>query len=447
MVRDLTVGNPLRKILGFCLPILAGSLFQQVYFITDCIIVGHYLGVASFAAVGSTTALNLLVLGFGLGACSGLSIPVAQYVGAGDVKSLRRAAINGLYLIVILSVLMAVVMSFLSRPILLLLGTPADLLDEACRYISTAFVCAFAVLLFNLVISYLRSVGDSRTPLLYLILACALNVLLDLLFIAVLHTGVEGVAWATALSQLLSLLLCLRTIYRHFPILCLTKEEARPSFTEMGKLCRIAVPMGLQFSFTAVGSIFVQSAVNGLGAAAVAATTAVNRVQAVLLAALESSGVAMATFASQNHGAGSLDRVRSGVKQATLVFSAYCIVVFFVNYFLASSLAEVFLSRTEVEIHALVSKQLFLASFFYIPLALIYMFRNTLQGLGCTNAVMITGLLETTGRILMSLLFVPQFGFTAVCFASPLAWVMADAFLLPTYLRTMRKLHPRLPAA
>lgn len=439
MVRDLTTGNPLRRILEFCLPVFIGNLFQQVYNMADSIIVGNYLGVEAFAAVGSTGALNFLVLGFALGLCSGLCIPLAQAFGAGDIKALRQAEAHGLYIAGAVSLVIGVVMWISTRPILQLLQTPENILEDASLYLSIVFAGSFSIILYNLLAGFMRALGDSRTPLLYLVVACITNILLDLLFIAVLHMGVEGAALATVIAQLLSGLLCLRAIRRHFPILHFTRKDARLSWPLVGRLTGIGLPMGLQFSITALGTIVLQTSVNGLGSGAVAAMSAGSKVMGVLGIPLEAAGISMATFTSQNWGAKRLDRVRTGIWQMTLVSAAYCLVALVIARLWGSNLAEIFLDRNQRDIHILIQQYLGINSLYLIPLMLVFVYRNALQGLGYTNAAMGAGLLEMVGRIAIVAFLVPVFGFAAACYAGPVAWILADLLLVPVFIVALRR--------
>ncbi|MEA5015611.1 MAG: MATE family efflux transporter [Candidatus Limiplasma sp.] len=440
MVRDLTVGPPLRRVMSFCLPILVGSLFQQAYAIVESILVGKYLGVEAFAAVGSTGPMNTLILGFGLGFASGLCIPIAQHFGAGDVRALRRAEANGLYLLALICALMALFMTFLTRPILVLFNTPANLLEDAVTFIGLTFKGSFAMLFYSLFLGYMRALGDSKTPLLFLILACILNILLDLLFIGMLHTGVEGAAWATILSQLIAALFCVRTIRKHVPILYLTKEDAKPSLKEMLSLCRTSIPLGLLFSLVAIGSVVIQSAVNSLGSDAVAALSANGKVQNALLAPLDAAGVGLATFVSQNYGARRFDRIRQGIRQSTLLFFGYCAFAFAINFFFGCAISELFVDRSQTAIHGLVRQLLMTNSYFFVFITLIYIYRYAMQGLGFSNVVMASGLLETAGRMIAGLLLLAPLGFTAICLASPIAWTLSAVFLFPMYIHAIRKL-------
>ena len=444
MVHDLTSGSPLRRILSFTFPILIGNLFQQFYNIVDSIIVGKYLGVEAFAAVGSTGALNGLVLGFAVGICGGLCIPIAQNIGAGDIKQLRRAVAHGVYITAAVSIVISVVMLFCTKPLLIFLKTPENIVDDAAQYLTILFAGSSTMMMYNLLAGYIRALGDSRTPLYYLMIACLLSAVLDLLFVGTLGMGVAGAAWATVFSQFLSGLLCLRAIKRNFPILHFTRDDAKFSFPLCLKLCRASVPVGMQLFITSIGSITLQTAVNGLGSAAVAAMSAGGKVQGVIVLPIDSTGGAIATFASQNYGARRIDRVRTGMRQIMMACAGYSLIALLIAQLWGMEFAKIFLNNSETEIHGLVQTYFSINSFFYIPLSLIYVYRNALQGLGYANAAMGSGILEMIGRAGVSVLLVGTFGFTAACFSNPAAWTMAGLFVLPMYGWVSKKLQRSL---
>ena len=440
MLQDMTTGSPIKRILTFCVPLLIGNLFQQFYNLADSVLVGRILGVNSFAAVGSTGALNFLVLGFALGICSGFAIPIAQSFGAGDEDEVRRRTGQLIWLGLAFSALITLIAALWTEDILRITQTPAEIFDEAYRYIHIIFLGAGATILYNLSSGVLRALGDSRTPLYFLIGAALINIVLDVVFMQLLGTGVEGAAYATVLSQLLSGVACVVYMWRRVPMLRLSREDVRPDARRLGLIAGIGVPMGLQFSITAVGSIMVQSAVNGLGTAAVAAVSAGSRVHNVVAAPLDSSGVAMATYCGQNLGAKDLQRLRKGVQGMTLVAFAYCAAAFIFNYFAGSAVASVFLGGAEASILADVHTYLTINGAAYPLLAIIFIFRNGLQGMGFSNQAMAAGLAELLARALVAFGLVGAFGFTAVCCANAAAWVAADMLLLTLYRVEMHKL-------
>ena len=446
MTHDMTTGSPVKRILAFCVPLLIGSLFQQFYNLADSFLVGRILGVNAFAAVGSTGALNFLVLGFALGICSGFSIPIAQSFGAGDDAEVRRRAGQLIWLGLLFSALITIFAATWTDDILRITRTPAEIYDEAYRYIHIVFLGAGATILYNLTSGVLRALGNSRTPLHFLMVAASVNVVLDVLFMKVLGMGVEGAAYATVLSQSLSGAACLVFIVLREPLLRLGRDDVRPDLRRMRMIAAVGVPMGLQFSITAIGSIMVQSAVNSLGTAAVAAVSAGTRVHTLVSAPLESCGITMATFCGQNLGAKKLDRIRSGVNSIMVMCLIYCAAAFAFNYFLGSVVASFFIDGANEEILADVHRYLTANGAAYPMLAVIFVFRNGLQGMGYSSQAMGAGLAELVARALVAFGLVGRFGFAAVCFANVAAWLFADVLLLSLYHVELRALSRRWTA-
>jgi putative MATE family efflux protein len=426
-------------------PLLIGNLFQQFYNLADSILVGRILGLNAFAAVGTTGALNFLILGFATGCCSGLAIPIAQSFGAGDLENVRRRTAQLVWLGFGLSAIIRFICFFWTDDLLRVMNTPAEIFEDAYRYIFIVFMGVGATMLYNLSSAVLRSLGDSRTPLHFLIAAALVNVVLDILFMQYLHFGVEGAAWATVLSQLASGLACLVYMMKKIPVLNLHHDDMKPDWRRMGYLAAIGVPMGLQFAITAVGSIILQGAVNGLGAQAVAAVSAASKVHNVVAAPLETCGIAMATYCGQNLGAGQYSRIRRGIWSTTAAAMIYCALAFVFNYSAGRAVATLFVSPSEVMILQDVQKYLVIQAVFYPMLAIIFIFRNGLQGMGYSNQAMMAGVSELIARALVSFGLVGSFGYLAVCYANPAAWLFADGVLLVLYARVMRRLEPVRP--
>ena len=445
MTRDMTTGSPLKSILRFCVPLLIGNLFQQFYNLADSILVGRILGLNAFAAVGTTGALSFLILGFATGSCSGLAIPIAQSFGAGDLESVRRRTAQLVWLGFGITAIIRLICFFWTDDLLRLMNTPAEIFDDAYRYIFIVFMGVGATMLYNLSSAVLRSLGDSRTPLHFLIAAAVVNVILDILFMKYLHFGVEGAAWATVLSQLASGIACLVYMAKKIPVLNLHHDDMKPDWKRICYMAAIGVPMGLQFAITAVGSIILQGAVNGLGAQAVAAVSAASKVHNVVAAPLETCGIAMATYCGQNLGAGQYARIRRGIWSTTAAAMIYCALAFVFNYSAGRGMATLFVSPSEVMILQDVQKYLVIQSVFYPMLAVIFIFRNGLQGMGYSNQAMMAGVSELIARALVSFGLVSSLGFTAVCYANPVAWLFADGVLLILYARVMRRLDPIRP--
>ena len=352
MVRDMTHGSPIRLIAGFWFPMLVGNLFQQVYSLVDSVIVGRYVGVDAFAGISATGSLNFLILGLLLGMCSGCAIPVAQAFGENNPHRMRKFYANAIYLCGGAAVVMSVATVLLARSILRWIGTPADIMDQAYSYIVYIFGGMTATMLYNLSSGVLRAVGNTRTPLYFLILSCAVNVGLDFLCVLGLGMGVTGAAVATVASQLLSGALCMRLIFKNYDVLRVHGEEWHLDMACMRRLCAIGLPMGLQFSITAIGSLIMQTAVNGLGSGAVAAIGAASKVYMVFCCPFDAIGATVATWCGQNLGAGRIDRVRVGARESLLVMSVYAAAMLFVTRALGRRLIGLFIPAVEAGVLA-----------------------------------------------------------------------------------------------
>lgn len=440
MVRDMTTGNSAKQILKFSLPLLIGTVFQQFYNMVDSIIVGKFLGTQPFAAVGMTGSITFFVLGLVFGACSGFAIPVAQDFGAHDEAGVRRCVANIIHIGVIFGLVMTLATTLLTRQILVWMDTPEELMQDAYDYLFWIFLGIGSLMLYNLLAGILRSLGDSTTPLIFLILSSLLNIGLDVLLVWTLNVGVKGAAIATVIAQLISGLGCLVFMIRKFPMLRLTRKDLRPDLPTIRRLSGIGFPMGLQFSITAIGSIILQKSVNALGTTIIASVSAAAKVQNLVVSPMDAFGVSMATFAGQNYGAGKIGRVRRGVRQVFWMLTAYSLLALGIVYFSGSTIALLFVDASETEILACTQHFLIMNGLFYIPLGVIYVLRNTLQGVGFSKIAMLSGLFELVARSVMGLFVVPKFGFNAVCLAHPTAWIMADLILIVLYLILMKRL-------
>ena len=440
MVRDMTHGSPTKLILSFWFPMLLGNLFQQVYNLADSIIVGRFVGVKAFAGVSATGSLNFMILGFLLGMCSGCAIPVAQAFGEGDPHRMRKYFANALYLCGGLAAVMSVATVLAARPILRWIGTPEDIMDQAYGYIVYIFGGMLAVMLYNLSSSVLRAVGNTRTPLCFLVLSCVVNVGLDLALVVGMGMGVTGAAVATVAAQLLSGLLCLRVIFSKYDVLRIRGEEWKPDAACLGRLSGIGLPMGLQFSITAIGSLIMQTAVNGLGTVAVAAIGAGSKVYTMFVCPFDAMGATVATWCGQNLGARRLDRVRQGVRISMLSMTVYAVVALFAVRLVGRTMIGLFIDSGETAVIDRAVQYLNMVVLFFIPLLTIFVLRNGLQGLGYSRIAMFAGLFELAGRAFVAFALVGPYGFDGAILANPAAWIMADALLIPAWLHTVRAL-------
>ncbi len=443
VTKDMTEGSPSRLMLGFFFPMLFGMLFQQFYNMMDTIIVGKYLGVQALASVGATGSVNFMIIGFCMGVCIGFAIPVAQKFGEKNRKLLRKFTANGAWLAGIFAAVMTVIVCILCRPILELMNTPEDIIDGAYSYIFVIFLGIPATYLYNMVSGIIRSLGDSRTPLIFLVFSSLLNIGLDLFTILVMDMGVAGAAWATVIAQAVSGVGCLIFMIKRFEILHMTKEEAKPDGNIMKILCGMGIPMGLQYSITAIGSVILQTAVNGLGSMAVAAVTAGSKISMFFCCPFDAFGSTMATYGGQNIGAKKLGRISAGLKSASIMGSVYAVAAFAVLTLFGTSIGLLFLNQDQTEILGQVHQFLIVNSAFFIPLAFVNIVRFLIQGMGYSKLAVLAGVCEMAARAFVGFCLVPLFGYTAVCFASPAAWIAADLFLIPSYRKIMKTLRSR----
>ena len=439
-IKEMTEGRIFPQLFYFTLPLLMGNLLQQTYSLVDAAIVGKFLGIDSLAAVGASSSVVFLILGFCNGCCGGFGIPVAQKFGARDYSTMRRCVVVSLQLAAVMSVLLAVATGILCDDILRLMRTPGNIFDEAYIYLLITFIGIPCTFFYNLLSSIIRALGDSKTPFWFLLLAAVLNIALDLFTILVLGWGVAGAAIATVFSQGFSAVLCYLYMIRRFDILRTTPAERRFSKAIARILLSIGVPMGLQFSITAIGSIMLQSANNALGTACVAAFTAAMRIKMFFMCPFESLGIAMATYAGQNYGAGRPERIMQGVKVAALMALAYWIFTFCVLMSASKEIALLFVDASETEILADTALFLHISVSFFPVLGLLCILRYTIQGAGFTNLAMLSGVSEMIARILVSVVAVPAWGYIAVCCGDSTAWVFADAFLIPAFLYVYKKI-------
>lgn len=439
MTKDMTSGSPAKLIFGFAIPMFLGLLFQQFYSMVDTLIVGKFLGVNPLAGVGSTTSLNFMVLGFCMGVCNGFAIPVAQMFGAKEEHRLRRYVTNGAWLCIVFSIVMTLVVVAVCRPVLVLMQTPEEIFEYAYVYIVIVFWGIPCTFLYNILAAIIRSLGDSKTPVIFLAISSGINIVLDLVFVLVFDMGVEGPAIATVLAQGISGIICLWYMYRKFSVLHASREEWRPEFSYMGKLCYIGIPMGLQYSVTAIGTLVLQAAVNGLGAAVVAGVTAGQKINAFIQCPLEALGQTMAPYAGQNMGAEKYDRIGKGLKSAVGMGFAVSVLCFVLAIFFGKQLTILFVDASETTIISYSYQFLLYCTGGYCLLTLVNTVRFTIQGMGFSVFAILSGIMEMIARILAATVVVQMIGFAGTCLAHPMAWLFADVFLIPAFFWCRKK--------
>ncbi len=430
----------MKSIIRFCLPLMVGNLFQQFYNMADIIIVGQFVGKNALSAVGSVGSLNFLVIGSVIGLCTGFTVPVAQRFGAQDVHSLKKYIANIIYTTGVLGVVITVVAVLMTHPLLKILNTPDEIYEDAYNYIVIIFAGIGATILYNILASIVRALGDSKTPLYFLLFSSVLNIILDIFLIAKFNMGVRGAAVATIISQFVSGVLCLVYVKRSFPILHITKETRALDWRCIKNLISNGIPLALQFSITAVGSVMLQSCVNGLGADAIAAVTIGGKTQLMITLPSETIGATMTVFCGQNIGAGKIDRIKKGVGRGVILVGCYTVIGFCVARFLGPYISLLFISGGETGIISLAQQYINVGSYFYFILSALFLFRNSIQGLGYSSVAMFAGVFELVARAIMGFGFVNTLGYDAACIANPAAWIAADLFLVPAFFVVVKKI-------
>lgn len=441
--RDMTKGSPTRIILGFTLPLFLGNVFQQFYNMADTIIVGQFVGTGALAAVGSTGTIMFLITGFATGLGTGFTILTAQRFGAGDMKGMRRSVFTAAVLTVIVSVLVTAVSVIFMHPLLDLMQTPADIYDDAYAYIIVIMWGLAAQMLYNLLSALLRAIGNSKMPLYFLILAAVLNVILDLVFIINFKMGTAGAAYATVISQGVSGLLCLLYIVKAVPIFRLSRRDMVMDGKMMAEQLKVGLPMALQFSITAIGSIMVQTSLNMLGSTLVAAYTAAGKIEQILTQAYVALGTAMANYSAQNVGAGDIPRIRQGFRAATIWGSVYSVAAGVLIMTVGKYLTYLFVSEDAAMLLDSVDLYLKCIGFFFIPLNIVNAYRNGLQGLGYGLLPMTAGVAELAGRGVIAVISARYSSYFGICMAGPAAWVLAGGLLVVLYFYIVKKDLPR----
>ncbi|MCF2706333.1 MATE family efflux transporter [Arcanobacterium haemolyticum] len=443
MNSSLTTGTPWKAILIFAIPLLVGNAVQQMYQVFDAMVVGQHLGVNSLAAVGTTGGIFFLLIGFAWGMTSGFAIPTAQAFGAGDNVRLRRTIAAGTVLTMVTSVIITIGGVIFSRSLLTVLQTPAELIDEATTFATINFAGATATMMFNYLSAVIRAIGDSRTPLVFLVISCGINAGLVLLFVGRMGTGVGGAACATILAQVFSVLLCFLYIWKALPALHVHKDDWIPGLRHAREQIKIGLPMGFQMSIIAIGTLVVQVRLNTLGAESVAAYTTAVRVDGLAVALLESLGIAASTFVAQNFGAGQHERILVGVRQAVRISVVSSIILAATLITAGNTIVRSFVGEGNDNVVAMAHEYLVVNGAMYWVLGILFITRGSLQGLGKAIPPTISGVFELAMRVATAIVLGGMFGFAGIVWGNPLAWVGAVMVLIPSWLRARHALDPR----
>lgn len=442
-MHDLTKGNPLKLIIMFTGPLLIGNIFQQLYSVIDTLIVGRTIGVNALAAVGSTGGLNMLIIGFCTGTTAGLSIMTAQRYGAQDYKGVKRSFATSIVISAVITLILTVISVIFARHILVIMKTPASIIVDAQKFITIIFAGIFASMAFNLLSNIIRALGDSRTPLFFLVIGVIVNILFDFIFILGLHMGVEGAGYATVSAQIIAAILCLVYIYRRIPILVLRRKDFKITKKDITDHLKVGLPMGFQSSIIAIGSIVLQIMLNTLGASAVAAYTAAGKIDQLATQVGNSFGIALATYAAQNYGAREYGRISKGVRQTLTVSIIFSLVMGALIIIFGRPLVNLFIGDQQPQVTALAQIYFRFNSSSYFILAILFAIRYTLQGLGQSFIPTLAGIAELFMRIFAGIILVHMLGFTGASMANPLAWIGSCLVLLSSYFKTMQQLKRR----
>lgn len=426
---DLTTGKPITWLLSFSMPLVLGTLFQQLYSFVDSIIVGRFVSSDALGSVGATYSLNFLIIGFVQGFCVGLGIPIAQRFGAHDHPNIQRYFYNAIYLCIAISLIFGVGISFATRWTLTIMQTPPSLIEGAITFIQPQFAFIWVTVLYNFSASVLRSFGDSTHPFYFLVLASFLNIALDLWLIGLWHMGITGAAIATIVAQLVSGLLNLLWLAKKTHMVEFKRQWFSFSPSHTKRLTYIALPMGLEYSVSAIGAVIMQMAINSLGTVAVISQTAGEKIRQMFTLPMESIGMGMATYVGQNYGAQKLRRIHQGIRSGLLIQLCYCLFCLITIGLFANSLSELVIGH-QPHLVELSSQYLRIMSTTFILHGSLMIYRNTLQGLGFSMQAIFSGVGELVGRGITSLIAIATVSYTAVCLINPVAWALALAYCI-----------------
>lgn len=437
-MKNMTEGNTTKLILAFALPVLLGNVFQQFYTMADTIMVGQILGVQALAAMGATASLSGLVIGLTTGVSMGVSIMIAQYYGANDKAGMNMATAGCIRLCALSAVVILVVAMILKKPILVLLQTPQTILGMADSYLTIIILGLFITMAYNMMASMLRAIGDSKTPLYFLIIASLVNIGLDYIFIANFHMGIAGAGYATVISQALSVVLCFIYLKKKYPMFILKKGEFHVEKEILHKQLTMGISMGLMNSIVSIGSVVLQSAVNSLGEITIAAHTAARKIVEMFMQPMMSIAIAVTTFTSQNLGAGKFKRIREGMKTSVWISFIWVIFVVIISYTHIDFFVELLVNANQTKVIQLAAYYTRISSIFYFVLAILFIYRNGLQGLGNGRSPILSSCIEMAVKIVVTFVLIPSTGYTGVCLAEPIAWSLMGPFLMYYFYKDLK---------
>ncbi|NLA10515.1 MAG: MATE family efflux transporter [Firmicutes bacterium] len=424
MVQDMTKGSVLRQIVIFAIPLFIGNIFQQAYNLVDAVVVGRFVGKNALAAVGTSFPALFLLIALVMGLTMGASVVVSQLFGAGEIKKMRRAVSTTLIFLSICALSLTVIGLLVSRKLLMLLQTPPEILEEATVYLHITFAGLLFMFLYNIVASFMRALGDSRTPLYFLIISSLLNIGLDLLFVLRYNMGVAGVAWATVVAQAVSVVLSIVYIYWRVDLLKLYPRDIVFDWKIFVEAVRLGIPASIQQTVLSLGMVAVQGLVNSFGSVTIAAYTAACRIDSIAMMPIMNLGLAVSTFTAQNIGASELDRVRRGYRQTLAMVAASCVITTTIVLLYGPKLIQLFVDAREVEVIAQGNDYITVVSFFYIFMGLLFVTNGVLRGSGDMAVSMVSTIISLTARVIFAYLLSakPEIGYRGLWWSIPIGW-------------------------
>lgn len=439
MTKDMTIGKPTKLILQFSAPMLIGNIFQQFYSMVDSIVVGKGIGINALAAVGSTSSINFMIIGFIIGLANGFGILVSQRFGACDETGVKKTVAMSVYLSLFIAVIVTILSLLTSMPLLKLLNTPIDIIKDANLYISIIYAGIIATIFYNLLSSTLRAFGDSKTPFYVMIISSIVNIVLNIICVIGFKLGVAGSAISTDIAQVISCILCYRVIRKH-EMLKMTKEDWKLDFSICKRLFILGIPAAIQNSVTAVGGMILQSIVNGFGSIYVAGYTAAMKIMSLAEQPGVTFGFAMSTFTGQNLGAKKYDRIRIGIIKCIKISTVVNVFISLILFLFNHQIVGLFVSSSETQVFKVSGQFLVVMSMLIWDLGLLFIYRSALQGMGNTMIPMISGVLELAIRLSVAMILPRYLGFLGICIAEVSAWAGAEILLMAAYYISYKKL-------
>lgn len=440
---DMTRGNPTKLLVMFAIPMMIGGVFQLMYNMVDTIVLGRFVGAGALASIGATTSTTACFLYFSTGITGAMSIVISQLLGSGDAARIRKAVANAIYLSVFFGVVIGLIAFFGARPLMMLLGTPDDIIDGSVLYIRITCGLIIAQIAYNAVASILKAIGDSKTPLYFLILCSFLNIILDLVFVLQFHMDVAGVAWATILSQFISAVLCFVYMHRKYEVLRFTRADMAFDKKINGDYLRYGLPMGATSCFLSIGMFVITGVINSFGSSVVAAYTVGSKVENVAVLLFNQFAFSCSVYTGQNFGAGDKERIYDGTKQAMRLVLGLSVVAAVLMLFFGKYVAMLFLDGGETEILSIACELIRIEAFFYPALGMVWLYNSALRGIGAVKPTIVSSVAELCCKIVISLTLSRVLGATGIWFAAPVGWVLGAAISIAVFYRG--KWEKRLP--